>query len=179
MKQWILTQAKKLAHPRAIISAAIYMALFISLIWWQHRDMLSTGEMIHVSELKLLDINGQVFSHALNNTKDDTLIYFFAPWCHICHASIDNIETIQTSNPASLKIIVIALDWQSVEEVDAFLAEHQLTVPVLLGTREIQQRFKVTAFPSYYLIDKSGAVVARNKGYSTEWGMKLSLALNR
>ncbi|MEW6991557.1 TlpA disulfide reductase family protein [Colwelliaceae bacterium 6441] len=101
-----------------------------------------------------------------------TIIYFFAPWCQICHASIDNLQAIYQSN-TSLKVIAVALDFMTVEEVEKFVAKHQLTFPVAIGNEEVKQAFKVHAYPSYYVVDKKNIVIAKAMGYSTEIGLYL------
>lgn len=158
---------------------AIYAMIVTAILWWQHRDMLALNETLRDPNISLLDINGNPFHYSFANGEKDTLVYFFAPWCSVCHASIDNIEEVQESLPEGLNIIVIALDWSSVEEIDEFLTQHKLSMPVLLGTRKTQQNFRVSAFPSYYLVSRNGDIKARNKGYTTEFGMKLMLELKR
>ena len=179
MKLWLTVNFKRLTGVSKLRSLIVYLLFISGVIWWQHSDMLTTGESVTLDKLQLLTVEGSVYQYELNNGKDDLLIYFFAPWCHICHASIDSIEAVKRSNPEAINFIVVALDWNSVSEVDEFLSQHQLSMPVLLGTRDIQQQFQITAFPSYYLIDKNGLILARNKGYSTEWGMKLSVFSSR
>ena len=74
---------------------------------------------------------------------------------------------------------MVALDWRSIEEVDQFLSQHKLTMPVLLGTNEVRDNFQISAFPSYYLISRLGEVQSKNIGYSTELGMKWRLNFGR
>lgn len=157
----------------------LFVVIFYAISWWQQRDMLIKGEVTPVESFSLLTTSGEVLHHNFTNGNRDTLIYFFAPWCSVCHYSIDNIESIYQSSPQSLDIIVVALDWRSIEEVDEFLAQHKLTMPVLLGTRKLHQQFQVSAFPSYYLISKDGKISAKSLGYSSELGLKLRLKLNR
>ena len=179
MKLKIIRFFKRNKIASSLLSLTIYGVILSSVFWWQHKDMLSISDSVSIDELALIDINGEVYRHKFDNGTDDTLIYFFAPWCSICHASIDNIEDIKNSEYKGLKILIVALDWHAIEEVDDFLQKHELTVPVLLGTKDTQRSFQISAFPSYYLISKNGTIKARNKGYTTELGMKISLNLNR
>ncbi len=161
-----------------LIQILMLVALISGIFWWQTRELLSTGSRVQET-LHLIDINGQNQLFQLNDQKNDTLIYFFAPWCKVCHLSIDNLESLNQSQYANLNIITIALDWNSIEEVDAFLAQHQLTMPVLLGTESVRKQYKITAFPSYYLISNKGKVISKSIGYSTELGLNLQVLLNR
>jgi len=179
MQNFLKTRPKSARIIKSIVSLLMYSVVVYGVVWWQQRDMLATDQPITSPELHLLDINGKAFHYQFDNGQTDTLVYFFAPWCNICHLSIDNIESLKNSKLTELTIVAIALDWQSIEEVEAFLAEHQLTMPILLGTRQIQQDFQISAFPSYYLVDKSGNIRAKNKGYTSEIGMTLAINLNR
>jgi len=153
--------------------------VFYTASWYQQRNMLVTGEKIKQSQLSLLSITGQAKHYQLDNGKNDTFIYFFAPWCSVCHASIDNLENIYRSKPEAIEIIVIALDWSSIDEVDEFLSQHELTMPILLGTNQVMKNFKIKAFPSYYLISRNGEIVSKNMGYTTELGINWRILFNR
>ncbi|WP_444994115.1 TlpA family protein disulfide reductase [Aliikangiella sp. IMCC44359] len=157
----------------------IFIGIFMLIIWWQQKDMLSEGSTLSQTELTLIEINGKVKHHIFNNGERDTLVYFFAPWCKICDLSIDNLELLYQANYKNLDVIAIALDWKSINEVDLFLEKHELTIPVLLGNKQTQELFNISAFPSYYLISKNAEVRAKSRGYSTELGMNLSVLLKR
>jgi thiol-disulfide isomerase/thioredoxin len=101
-----------------------------------------------------------------------TVIYFFAPWCHVCHASIDNLQSIYQRNE-ELNVIAVALDYMDVSEIEDFVAQHQLTFPVALGNEKVKQAYKVNGYPSYYVINEQNTVIAKSLGYSTELGLYL------
>lgn len=176
-------QANKQATKQKFLSwgfqLIIFLGIFLGVSWYQQKNMLTVGNQIKNAQLNLIGVNGQVHRSQLDNGKRDTFIYFFAPWCVICHASIDNLEKIYQSKPNELDIIVVALDWRSIEEVDEFLSQHKLTMPVLLGTNEVSERFQISAFPSYYLISRLGEVESKNMGYTTELGMSWRMKFSR
>lgn len=105
----------------------------------------------------------------LSNNKV-TIIYFFAPWCKICHLSIDNLEEFYLENQG-INVIAVALDYIDVDAVRAFSNQHQLTFPIALGNEKIKQQFSVGGYPSYYVIDKNNTVVEKSLGYSSKIGM--------
>jgi thiol-disulfide isomerase/thioredoxin len=169
-----------------LIQLVFFAGLYISLSYWQQKDMLAVGDSLQQPKFSLISVDGTGFTYDFANGKNRTLVYFFAPWCNVCHLSIDNLESIyqesnlsssQTSNQKP-KIILIALDWQTTNEVEDFLAQHKLSMPILLGTHQIQQKFKVRGFPSYYLISENAEVLSKSMGFSTELGMQLRLKLN-
>jgi len=101
-----------------------------------------------------------------------TILYFFAPWCKICHASISNLEDIYMKRQ-DVDVIAIALDYQDDAQIQAFVEDKQLSFPVALGDSQTKANFKITGYPSYYVIDENNLVEAKSLGYSTELGLHL------
>jgi peroxiredoxin len=101
-----------------------------------------------------------------------TIVYFFAPWCQICHASISNLQT-RYQQDQKLNVIAVALDFTDDEEVLAFTKKHQLTFPVVLGDEAIKQSFEITGYPSYYVINEENMIVSKSLGYSSALGLYL------
>lgn len=155
----------------------IFIAIFVAITVWQQRNMLDVSSEEMAPNLSLATVKNETFKFNPAAQEKPTLIYFFAPWCSICHASIDNIESIKKGANDKYNFVTVALDWQSKEEVLQFLAKHNLTMPVLLGTQETQEQFKIGGFPSYYVIDKNGRFQSKDMGYTTEIGMRIRLGL--
>ena len=170
MKQW--TKILKLKFWLVLFAEILFAtAIFMALSAWQEQDMLdSDSDIPTLSAPSLEGINYQ-FPLALNKHKK-TLVYFFAPWCNICHLSIGNLNILRDQvADEDLSIIIVALDWKSKAEVEEFIAEHDLDFPVLLGNEQWQQQYKIKGFPSYYVLNQQGEVLSRSMGYSTSIGM--------
>jgi peroxiredoxin len=155
----------------------LFVGIFVVISWWQKKDMLPTSSQELAPAFNLVTMNGKVFNFNPKQQTKNTLLYFFAPWCRVCHVSIDNIESIRKSSPDKNNFIVIALNWKNKQEVEAFLAKHSLNMPVLLGTMQTQQDYQIKGFPSYYVIDKNGILQSKDFGYTTELGMRVRLGL--
>lgn len=155
----------------------IFIGIFLAITWWQQKDMLQTSSKQISPGFSLVEVNGQTIHFIPTEQQQKTLIYFFAPWCGVCHVSIDNIESIKQSSDGKINFYIIALDWKTKQEVEAFLAKHQLTIPVLLGTQTTMELFKINGFPSYYVIDQNGILQSKDMGYTTELGMRIRLGL--
>ena len=108
----------------------------------------------------------------LTNTDKTTVIYFFAPWCQVCHYSIDNLQSHYINN-SDINVIAVALDYIDKKEVGDFVAQHQLTFPIAMGNETIKSAYNIFAYPSYYVINSKNEVVAKSVGYSTELGLYL------
>ena len=99
----------------------------------------------------------------------NTLIYFFAPWCSICRASINNLDGIDEE---FTRVVVVALDYDSTQSVQDFIDDVGLNRPVLLGNSEIQAIFRIKGYPSYYILDRDFQVISRDMGYTSEFGLR-------
>ncbi len=100
------------------------------------------------------------------------VLYFFAPWCQVCHASISNLQSIYEKHE-NLDVIAVALDFQDVEEVEKFTRQHKLTFPIVLGDSKIKNDFQVPGYPSYYVLNDQNVIISKSMGYSTELGIYL------
>jgi thiol-disulfide isomerase/thioredoxin len=146
------------------------IAAFLIVSTFQARNMLSTDRPV-APELVAATLAGDAFDLGEGAARP-TLVYFFAPWCHYCAFSSDNLNRLrQWRDEDDLRIITVALDWKSVAEVRDYAEKHELTMPVLLGDTAIAQDWRVYGFPTYYVLDSNNRVVRRDIGYSTQLGL--------
>lgn len=71
-----------------------------------------------------------------------------------------------------INAVAVALDYQSEQQVQDFVADLSLSMPILLGSAQTAKQYKISAFPTYYVIDESLRITARSMGYSSELGIK-------
>ena len=100
------------------------------------------------------------------------VLYFFAPWCQVCHVSIGNLQAIYESNP-ELDVIAVALDFSDSSEVERFTKRHKLTFPIVLGDMALRESLQVPGYPSYYVMNEQNVITSKSIGYSTELGIYL------
>ncbi|TMM44083.1 TlpA family protein disulfide reductase [Colwellia ponticola] len=109
---------------------------------------------------------------SLNAQGKTTIVYFFAPWCQVCHASIGNLQALFEKND-QLDVIAVAMDYASSDEVMRFTSRHQLTFPIALGNEAIKQTFEISGYPSYYVLNAENIIISKSMGYSSELGLYL------
>ena len=132
--------------------------------------MLSENELNEMQTFVLPTTHDEEIN--LHDKTSKKIVYFFAPWCEICHASIGNLQAIYEKND-DIDVVAIALDFNEKEDVLAFTAKHQLTFPVAYGNEIVKKHFKVQGYPSYYVLDENNKIQAKSIGYSTELGILL------
>jgi thiol-disulfide isomerase/thioredoxin len=136
--------------------------------------MLSTNTVINANEDLLFKSVPTIMNEtvSLNSQGKTTVIYFFAPWCQICHISIGNLQSLYEKND-NLDVIAVVLDFTNITEVTDFTKEHQLSFPIALGNEQIKQAFSISAYPSYYVISEENSIIGKSLGYSSELGLYL------
>jgi peroxiredoxin len=153
-----------------IVEIFLFIAAFLAVSAWQARNLLDTDRQA-APELLAQTLTGEPFDLSESSQKA-TLVYFFAPWCHICAASSDNIRRLRRlRDKDSLSILVVALDWENVDDIREYAQRHELNVPVLIGDAKIAADWHVFGFPTYYVLDDQHRVVSRDFGYSTQLGL--------
>ena len=150
--------------------ALVFIAILAGVIAFQSRNLLP-AEAQPAPALRTTTLSGGSFDLQVD-TAPATLVYFFAPWCKICAASSSNINALRRfRDEEDLRVLMVALDWQSTDEVQGYVDRHDISVPVVLGNREIANDWNIYAFPTYYVLNSKQQVVSRDLGYSTFAGL--------
>lgn len=152
------------------IQIVIFVIIFQLFSWFKERNMLDSGTQVSNEPIMLNTIMDEQV--ALSSKDKKTVIYFFAPWCQICHLSIDNLQEFYLENQ-DINVVAVALDYVEADEIIDFSKDHQLTFPIALGNEQIKQKFKISAYPSYYIVDENNVMIKKSLGYSTKIGMYL------
>jgi len=167
----LVKYTKKHKWASILFEVAIIVSILLVFSWYQNRGTLAAdGKMAPDFSLKALDGSTYQLSE-LKGKK--VLIYFFAPWCSICHMSADNLNDLRAARTDDeLEILVVGLSYEFPAEIQDFANKLQLTMPVLYGTEKQMQDYKIKGFPTYFVIDEEGKVTHRSIGYSTELGLR-------
>ena len=107
-------------------------AVITAILFWQSLDMVERDGSVAIPNTELPTLSGG--SNALFKQGKQTLVYFFAPWCQVCHLSIGNLEYLDESN---VNIVRIALDYESVDAVKQFALDHEIQSEILLCMNNI------------------------------------------
>lgn len=147
---------------------ALIVMVFFAVHSWQTRD-LPLDEPAPETVLALLDGSG-IYSAV--QPGEAGIVYFFAPWCFYCRSSIGNLNDLVADGNVAWGV-VIALDYASAAEVQEFIDETAVTLPVLMGNPATAADWSIRGFPTYYVLDDSGLISSRAVGYSTMLGMRV------
>ena len=150
-----------------LFDVVLLIVVFVLISLWQTRNL---PDDEHRPPLELVWLDDMRAENVVVEGKTG-VIYFFAPWCFYCKKSIDNLDELVASGDLDWARVV-ALDYGSLDEVREFITETGVNLPVLLGDAQTSSNWQIEAFPTYFVIDESGAIASRSVGYSTSIGLR-------
>ena len=165
------TQAQEPGKPHkrwraGVAQVALAVALFVGIGAYQSRDLLSAQPAPMWSAT---DLQGAPHQSTSYHGKK-TLMYMWAPWCGVCSMVSDNIVRVADWMP-DVHVISMALAYKDEARVRAYAKEHSLPGDVILGSVSIQRAFRVSAFPTVYVLDEQGRVEDAVVGYTSTFGL--------
>jgi thiol-disulfide isomerase/thioredoxin len=152
---------------------ALLAALVTAIGAWQTRRHLSGVEAPR-AVLAALE-GGEVSLDSLRGKP--TLVAFWAPWCTVCAAESQNLSWIRSLAGSRANVVSVAAAFENVDQVRAYVRDHAVDYPVLLGDDALVRSFHVEAFPTVYFLDADGRVRHSVTGYTTTLGLLARLFL--
>lgn len=156
------------------IDVALLITAFVLISMWQTRDLPDDDFTPPLQAVWLDDMQADT----VIVSGEVGVVYFFAPWCFYCRKSIDNLDDLVASGKLAWARVV-ALEYESLDEVREFIKETGVSLPVLLGSQQTTWDWQVRGFPTYFVIDDNGQIVSRSVGYSTKIGLQARVWMSK
>lgn len=152
-----------------IIQLLLIAIVFFGVRWWTQRNVLSGNAPDFVAHF----LDGSRFQLSQEKQRP-ILLHFWATWCPVCKLEQGSIESLAKD----YRVVSVAMQSGSNKELQQFLAEEQLSFPVINDiSNDIVQRYAVRGVPTSYIIDKNNQIKFVEVGYTTELGLRLRLWL--
>lgn len=156
------------------VDVVLLISVFVLISMWQTRN-LPDDEHTPLLEAVWLD---DMRAESILVSGETGVVYFFAPWCFYCKKSIDNLDDLVSSGQLAWARVV-ALEYESLDDVREFIKETNVSLPVLLGGPQTSNDWQIRGFPTYFVIDGDGSIVSRSVGYSTKIGLQARVWMNQ
>jgi peroxiredoxin len=166
-------QARQRRWVRWGIDLALLAAFVLGLGAWQTRRHLAGGE---APAAVLTTLDGERVSLESLRGKP-VLLAFWAPWCTVCAAESQNLSWVTRLAGRRAHVVSVAASFEDVGQVRAYVRDHAVDYPVLLGDDALLRAFRVDAFPTVYVLDADGRIRRSVTGYTTTLGLLARLLL--
>lgn len=167
-------QIRRLLKHRAnkiIFEIGIFILLYLGVRTYMQWHLVSGP----VPPFQALTLAGNHFDTA-QPRKGPLLIHFWASWCPICRLEQNGIQAISRD----YQVISIAMNSGDAMAVKQFLQQQGLDFPVINDPEgTLAGRFGVTAVPVSFVVNDRNQIRFVERGYTTEWGLRLRLWLSR
>lgn len=138
--------------------------------WEQQREQLDYLEYRAASGISFqtTDYDGGTVSEAIFRNADLTMVNIWATTCSYCIKEMPDLQELN-DEMEGVQVITILTDVRDLKDEDAIeeahdiMAAQNVTLPVLLGSEELDEIFPVTGTPTSYLVDRNGNIVGRPK----------------
>jgi len=158
VRSWLRGRPAAAGILRGLAGLAVVSALFAP-------SHLAAADKFTPFKLKTLD--GTI--KTLEDYKGKaTLVGFFFPTCVYCNAAFPEMVKIYDKyKDQGLTMIWINVLPEEEEKIAGWQAEHQYTIPVLVGasTRILQRAYKIRQTPEHFLLNEKAEILFRQAGY--------------
>ncbi|HHE04947.1 MAG TPA: TlpA family protein disulfide reductase [candidate division WOR-3 bacterium] len=116
-------------------------------------------------DFTLMGIDGKTYN--MKNFRGKVvLLDFWASWCGPCKISIPHFEKLY-SQYKDEGFIVFGIGLENAQNLIRASKVLKINYPVLQGTQEIAQAFRIRAIPTTFLLDKRGKIVYAQVGFNS------------
>ena len=153
---------------KIMLEILVFVLIYFLVRAWMQRDLPSGP----APELVATTLSGQTLNLASLVKERPVLLHFWATWCGVCKLEQGSIQNISQDHT----VVTVAIQSEGAQAVQAYLQEHHLTFPVIVDDSGVlMQRFGVRGVPASFIINRNGEIVAKEVGFTTEWGLRARL----
>jgi peroxiredoxin len=119
------------------------------------------------AEFTLTDLEGKSWTLQSLHGKV-VLVNFWATWCPPCRKEMPDLDALYRKFK-DRGLVVLAISDEEIAKVKPFLAEQNLSFPILLDPgRKVNEMFRINGIPKTFIYDREGKLAAQSIDMRTE-----------
>jgi peroxiredoxin len=119
------------------------------------------------ADFTLTDLQGKVWTLSALHGKV-VLVNFWATWCPPCRKEMPDLNVLY-QRFKDQGLVILAISDEEPDKVQPFLAERQITYPVMLDPgRKVNELFQVEGIPKSFVYNREGKLVAQSIDMRTQ-----------
>lgn len=161
------------------------LIFIVGLLWLiivtfnNYKNRSNDKEPLSISKIEELpEVNFKAPSFSLNGLDEKNyslesakgkpiIVNFWASWCGPCKVEAPELVNLYEENKEELEIYAVNMTGgDSLEGAKGFVEEYGFEFPILLDEEnQVADKYKVTAIPTTFFINKEGIIVEKIVGY--------------
>ncbi|MEO6001229.1 MAG: TlpA disulfide reductase family protein [Chitinophagaceae bacterium] len=127
-------------------------------------QLVANGSLAPDWKLEIYNNNKTI---SLNYLKGQVILLdFWIKNCGPCIQSVPHLNELQNKfKDKNFKLISIN-SYDSKEDINWFCNKHKADYPVLLNGKSVAEKYGVSSFPTFFIIDKTGKIIYSSVGYN-------------
>jgi thiol-disulfide isomerase/thioredoxin len=122
------------------------------------REAVLAGKLPAIDAVDWLNTEGDLTWQSLKGKA--VLVDFWGTWCGACVAKLPAVQALHDKYADRGLAVVGVHSSQDAETCADYVKEHNLTFPVAVDSGNTAEAFAIGAWPSYFLVDRSGRLVS-------------------
>ncbi len=119
---------------------------------------------------------------SLESLRGKTVILdFWATWCPPCEFQVPELNQFYDAHRADSDVAVfgISIDVEGTDVISAWVSEHDVRYPILLGDEALARKFGAVGFPTLYVIAPDGTLAEQHVGLIESATLESAVAARR
>lgn len=121
-------------------------------------------------------------SVSLESLRGKTVVLdFWATWCPPCEFQVPELNRFYDAHRGDGDVAVfgISIDVEGNDVIQAWVAEHDVRYPILLGDESLARKYGAVGFPTLYVVGPDGTLVEQHVGLIESATLEAAVARNR
>lgn len=119
---------------------------------------------------------------SLESLRGKTVVLdFWATWCPPCEFQVPELNRFYEAHRGDSDVAVfgISIDVEGTDVISAWVSEHEVRYPILLGDEALARKYGAVGFPTLYVVAPDGTLAEQHVGLIESATLEAAVAARR